>query len=157
MSEKRQITTLKETLQSMFQGMDAGIKLDIYRIRNIWTDVVGNSVAEHTLPEKVSGKILIVEVSNSVWMQELHFLKDKILEKLNMQFDNLKLDNIRFKAGSFHHNRPAKPLKRTLPLNRDEILLVEKESSAIRDDAIREAFQKMRQAALRAGKSGKSP
>ena len=157
MNEKREIKTLKQTIESVFHEMDAGDRLDIYRIRKTWTDVVGSKVAEHTLPERVSGKILIVQVSNSVWMQELHFLKEKIVSKLNIQFENLQLDDIRFKTGSFHNKSPGGTAGDMLPLDRDEIQLVEKESSVIRDDSLRHSFQKMRQAALRAKKSRRHP
>jgi predicted nucleic acid-binding Zn ribbon protein len=68
---------------------------------SIWKEVAGERVAGHTSIEKiVKGKAHIL-VENSMWMNELTFLKDKIKISLNKAFSNngINIEEIAFKIG----------------------------------------------------------
>lgn len=53
-----------------------------------WSDIVGESVAQHTCPTGVYQKVLQVAVSNPVWSQALAFERLRILAKLNALMGN---------------------------------------------------------------------
>ncbi|MDO8785420.1 MAG: DUF721 domain-containing protein, partial [Syntrophales bacterium] len=55
----------------------------------------------------LKGTTLFVKVSSSVWMQQLHFLKEEIIEKINQALGGTTIKNIFFSIGEIH----SAPLK----------------------------------------------
>lgn len=58
-------------------------KLFEARLRRHWAEIVGEPIATHTRPDQVRFKKLYILVHNSVWLQQLTFLKPELLEKIN--------------------------------------------------------------------------
>jgi len=63
-----------------------------------WEEVVGRRIAGRARPREMRGKTLFVEVDGSAWIQELTFLREEILEKLNRRVGGDALDRIIFLA-----------------------------------------------------------
>jgi len=72
MEKKSNPVSLGATLIPMFHEINIEDKMKHYMIHDTWCKAVGAKIAEQTYPERVSNDVLIVNVSNSVWMQELH-------------------------------------------------------------------------------------
>ncbi len=53
------------------------------RLRREWPDIVGAQIAAHTRPDQIRFKKLYLSVRNSVWLQQLTFLKPVLIEKVN--------------------------------------------------------------------------
>lgn len=53
------------------------------RLRREWPAIVGKQVAAHTRPDTIRFKKLYVVAENSIWLQQLTFLKPDLLEKIN--------------------------------------------------------------------------
>jgi hypothetical protein len=53
------------------------------RLQHEWCRIVGEPVASHTWPVHIRFKKLTLVVRNSVWLQQLTFLKPALLAKLN--------------------------------------------------------------------------
>lgn len=53
------------------------------RLQHDWPLIVGEPIASHTWPEQIRFKKLYLIVHNSVWMQQLTFLKPALLAKLH--------------------------------------------------------------------------
>ncbi len=110
------------------------------KIRGIWDQAVGERIAENTVPESMRRGVLFVNVASSVWMQQLHFLKDEILEKVNNELDSTRIKEIRFKIGKTPGSAPKTP--EMLPaLDKKEMAEIEKQSSSIEDADLRRSFQ----------------
>lgn len=58
-------------------------KLLEHRLRRRWPEVVGEQIAAHTRPDQIRFKKLSLIVENSVWLQQLTFLKPTLLKKIN--------------------------------------------------------------------------
>ena len=58
-------------------------KLFEARLRRQWPDIVGEAIAIHARPDQIRFRKLTVFVHNSVWLQQLSFLKPVLLEKVN--------------------------------------------------------------------------
>ncbi len=76
-------------------------KLKRKRIWEVWKRVVGPDVARNAWPASFwQGNILLVVVTNSVWMQQLSFQKVEILARLNGFLpEEAILKDIRFRLG----------------------------------------------------------
>jgi predicted nucleic acid-binding Zn ribbon protein len=64
-----------------------------------WNKSVGQGIAAQTYPFKFRNNTLFVKVSNSVWMQQLQFMKQDIIDKVNPAFGNKRVRNIYFSIG----------------------------------------------------------
>jgi hypothetical protein len=64
-----------------------------------WPDVVGEALGMHSCPAAMKGKQLLVHVSSSVWLQEMRFLKDDLVDAVNRLPGGPFVEDIRFKVG----------------------------------------------------------
>ena len=65
-----------------------------------WDSVVGEALARNAQPAAFKQHILMVHVSSSVWLQELHFRKVELIDRLNRAAGTRVVEDIRFKIGS---------------------------------------------------------
>lgn len=65
-----------------------------------WDRVVGEMLARNAQPAAFRQRTLVVHVSSSVWLQELHFQKKDLIERLNQAAGGCVVDDIRFKLGA---------------------------------------------------------
>jgi predicted nucleic acid-binding Zn ribbon protein len=75
-----------------------GLKQEIERHKAlfIWNQVVGKEIASHTKPGWITNGILWIMVDDSIWCQELEFLKNQIREKINLHLSSSKIRGIKF-------------------------------------------------------------
>lgn len=69
------------------------------RLIEIWEKAVGPQIAAQSRPNRMRKEILLVNVSSSVWMQQLHFLKEEIIGKVNALTSSPPIKDIRFSIG----------------------------------------------------------
>jgi len=72
---------------------------DLTKLWDLWGDIVGGPIAENTRPAAFKGKLLIVYVSSSTWMQQLQFLKKDIIGKINSVLGEDLIEEIKFRIG----------------------------------------------------------
>ena len=72
---------------------------DDVEIWRVWKEVVGQTYAENAQPSKIRKKQLTETVADSVWLQELTFYKETILEKLNLKLGRKAVDSINIRVG----------------------------------------------------------
>ncbi|MBI5327736.1 MAG: DUF721 domain-containing protein [Deltaproteobacteria bacterium] len=68
-------------------------------VHKIWSKIVGLNISKRTRPLKLSGKILYVIVATSTWMEELKYLKQDIIKKINAEFKEKTVEDIIFRIG----------------------------------------------------------
>ena len=72
----------------------------LLEVFEIWNQIVGASVSQNAQPTAFKGKLLLVEVNSSVWMQQLQFLKEDIIGKINATIGETVVEDIKFKIGT---------------------------------------------------------
>ena len=55
------------------------------RLQRHWRDIIGEPTGSHTWPDQIRFKKLYLVVQNSVWLQQLTFLKPTLLAKLHAE------------------------------------------------------------------------
>ncbi len=93
------ITPIKGILTGVLRQCRRELPLDPDRIRPIWDRAVGATIASHARPAAFKQRLLIVHVSNSVWLQELYFQKAALIERINREAGSAVLDDIQFRVG----------------------------------------------------------
>ena len=64
-----------------------------------WDNLVGASIAANARPAVFKGKLLLVHVTSSTWLQQLQFLKTEMIRKINAEFGQTLVEDIKFKIG----------------------------------------------------------
>ena len=83
MKRKSKPEKIGAVLERFFKkaGLEKGIRQN--QAIMIWEEIVGEKIAAKAIPDRIEHGRLYVKVENSVWKQELHFLKKDIIKKLN--------------------------------------------------------------------------
>lgn len=74
-------------------GLKKGIEQ--HKALVVWGQVVGKGISAHTRPIWVNNGILLVVVDDSIWQQELEFIKSQIVERINQHL-RVKIREIKF-------------------------------------------------------------
>jgi predicted nucleic acid-binding Zn ribbon protein len=67
------------------------------RVRQVWEQKVSHLLGQHTELVDFNKKTLYVEVAANAWMQELHFLKPRILAAMQRQLGEQVIKDIKFR------------------------------------------------------------
>ena len=84
--------TLKKLIRK--QGLEKEINQQ--KAIDLWGDVVGQKIKEHTEPIEVKFGVLTVKTTNPIWRQELQFQKKKIVKSINKKLIKTTIKDVRF-------------------------------------------------------------
>jgi hypothetical protein len=151
---KERLKDLKTILGTMLRTMDSPPQREQFRVWDIWEEVVGPQIAGKTRPEALRNGVLVVSVTSSVWMQELSFMKQKILDRINQTLAPATIREIRFKLGDIRQ-AGAGCYEEPLPqLTEEEQEIIAQHTASIEDQGLRESLQKLFTASRRRKKKG---
>lgn len=74
------------------QGMEKGLKEG--EVLSRWEDIVGEKVAKHTEAVALESGILFIKVNDSTWRNELSLMSEILKDKINGEFDEIRVDRI---------------------------------------------------------------
>jgi predicted nucleic acid-binding Zn ribbon protein len=97
MIRKENIQTLGDALKQLVQSLGIEKQVEQYKIFDVWNDVVGQQVAKVAQPERLQNGVLIVNVNNAPWRNELTFRKREILEKIHERTNSNSITDIKFR------------------------------------------------------------
>ncbi len=95
MSRKKGFKSVGELMGGALEGLGVGNMVEEKRMIEEWERVVGEKVAGRSRARKIVRGVLFVEVENSVWMQEIRFQKDRIIDRIRGMFPEVKVEDIR--------------------------------------------------------------
>ena len=100
MNEKnKNLTPLKDILTDLMRDSELPFNPDDARLWEIWNEAVGPAIADHAQPSWIRDQKLRVNVSDSIWLQELEFFGETIIEKLNSKLGRDAVKKIEFRLG----------------------------------------------------------
>jgi len=153
MRKRSLLKTLDSVLKEVAHDLKFEDKMEQVLLYRLWREAVGDNVSRNACPVLVRRGVLHVNVTSSVWMQELHFLRDMLREKINAGLSGEKINDIRFKVGPVASMVQQHEQSCPLPeLDDDEKLATQAESAKISDPELREAFQDFMSAYLKSHK-----
>ena len=97
--QKAQLLPIGEVLFSILKRKGMTSKIEENALLKIWPKAVGPQIASKTKPDCLRGGTLFVKTVSSVWVQQLHFIKGEILDKLNQLSGKSAIKGIRFSVG----------------------------------------------------------
>ncbi|MCY4488780.1 MAG: DUF721 domain-containing protein [Deltaproteobacteria bacterium] len=99
MSDPRTMERLGDIVDRTVKRLPLSRRLEDYAVWTVWDDTVGPAIARNARPEKLRNGTLFVRVRAAAWMQQLHYMKDIMLEKLNRRLGREVITNIFFVVG----------------------------------------------------------
>ena len=69
------------------------------RVWDEWQSAVGEQIGKNSNPAAFKGRLLIVNVTNSAWVQQLWLLRKEIIDKVNRSLGEDLIGEIKFKIG----------------------------------------------------------
>lgn len=147
MGEKREKmkrpVRVADLLSGLFRGQPLEKRLREGRIWEVWKQAVGAQIAEKAQPAKFRDGTLTVNVASAPWMQQLTFLRQEMIRKLNGLLGEELVKEIYLKAGkaaaaSPPRKEPARPPRRLSP---EEVSWVEEVSGTLDDPQLGQAIR----------------
>ena len=105
--------SIHSVLQDVSKGSALALKLSQARLQQEWEGLVGQTIAKHSYPESIRYKKLYLVADNSIWLQQLVFLKVTILEAIHSLIPELDITDIVLQIGSIPE-KPPKPVATSL-------------------------------------------
>jgi hypothetical protein len=144
-SRKNLPVDIKELLAKVIDRRKWRQRLQLHRTFQLWSEVVGPDIGARAQPVFIRGRTLWVEVTDSIWMQQLHLQKMLLLELLNSKLEGPTLADIRFAlnpelnkgAGIIPHR------KATRPVDLEKLAAFEKDLAMVQDEGIKEALRRL--------------
>lgn len=143
MRGRGKITGVGSLLAEMAADRNWLAALNRHRLFDFWPEAVGRDVAAHARPKVIRKQVLHVEVTDSVWMQQLHLQKGCLLEALNRRLGEEGLVDIRFVlAFGQRFAEPAPPSVPPAPApDPEKLARLEGLLGSIKDEGVRECMK----------------
>lgn len=84
-------------VSSVLDHLGISKKIKQYEVIDLWPKIVGPKIAEVTKVDRIEGDKLFVAVSTSTWRNELMFLKQELIEKVNASLEQKVISDIIFR------------------------------------------------------------
>jgi len=88
-------TPLQKTLAKVLKGYRIN-DIESIKIFSLWKGIVGEKMAEHSRPARITNGILYVEVDDPLWLTQLRYMKIDIQEKIEQSLKKKMLKDVRF-------------------------------------------------------------
>lgn len=98
--------SIQNLIQDFSKGNPLGLKLSEVQLQQEWEHLVGSTMAKHSYPESIRFKKLHLVADNSIWLQQLMFLKPAILEAIHSMMPELALTEVVLRIGSIPQAPP---------------------------------------------------
>ena len=99
--------SIQTLIKDLSKASALGLKLSEARLQQEWEALVGQTIAKHSYPESIRfGKLNLV-ADNSIWLQQLRFLKPALLENIHSFLPELSLTDVILRIGSISERTSA--------------------------------------------------
>lgn len=115
MSRSGSLDPCSAILRRLSKRLGLETKLLEFRLQRQWRDMVGEPLASHTWPAQIRFKKLYLIVPNSIWLQQLTFLKPSLLAHIKRAEGGEFIHDIVLRVGetpgpsTFSQDSPTEP------------------------------------------------
>lgn len=97
---------LKDIYKSLADKEEAlSFAYKMHQAHLLWKRAVDEKILKNTEPYRIKDGVLFVLTANPVWAQQLTFLKNEILLKINALPGEIKINDIQFRAGELKNEK----------------------------------------------------
>lgn len=107
MAKARSLDSFGSILSGLAKRLGLETRLLELRLQHDWHDILGEPIASHTWPTQIRFKKLYLVVQNSVWLQQLTFLRPTLLAKLRDAVGTELIGEIVLRVGEIPSSRSS--------------------------------------------------
>ncbi len=96
---KKKLERLGDFLEKALKRKKISIDIMDHDIRDAWKKAIGPQISAQSEPFKFKNGMLYVRVSTPAWMQELQFMKQDLMDRVNAAMEKETVKNIHFSLG----------------------------------------------------------
>ena len=93
--------SMREIVQKLYQQFAIRNGFKKAWIEKHWLELVGLEAGKHSRPHRVEHEVLFVNVDSSVWNQELFMTRRNLIQKINGNFSQVIIREIKYQIGHF--------------------------------------------------------
>lgn len=137
---------LNKYLQLTIKNLGIEKKIAEKRILIFWNKLRSGDLKYHTKADSFKNGILFINVSSSVWAQQLFFLKRKFLKELNKEIGKNIVKDIRFQCGPINQEEVKVVKSKNLDnivLENSEINKIKEAVELVKEEKLRNIFKKI--------------
>jgi hypothetical protein len=142
--------SLGAVIEEAIKGLGLGDAVAKGAAMHFWPEVVGETVARVTSPETVRGNTLVVNVADSAWLQQLRYMEEPVVEKLNAAVGKPVIEGLYFKLGAIEaqaQERQAAPEEKEL--DPETVAHIEQAVESLSDPELRDTIKHILTASMR--------
>jgi len=106
--KKQEPVHIKTIISEVLKKYSHNKKANLFQITEIWESAVGSTIANDSRPWKMTKNELEVHVSNASWLQQLNYMRNEIIHKLNERLGEQVIKKIRFSIAHLPNQQPHK-------------------------------------------------
>ncbi len=147
-NSKTRLQSIGDILFKAFKRRGMAAKLEENALLKLWPKAVGEQIASQTQPDCLRNGTLFIKTTSSVWVQQLHFMKEEIRLKLNKLSGKDAIKEIRFSVG--HKLAKAKneenyPVTKKLVLKERDKKMIAETTAALNDPELAAILKRVMQ------------
>jgi hypothetical protein len=151
-----EVFSLRSALERSLRDLGLQKRLKTEQLTVLWPKLVGPTVAKIAYPAQFRSGTLFIDVTDSVWMQELKFQEGELIGRLNDALGQALVRRLFFQLA--RTPPPAvNPQTETesmtpavVPLDPEQELVLEREVAGVRDPQLKEVLKDFRRRLLQA-------
>jgi len=88
---------IADVIAKAIQQLGLGTKFKQHEILDMWSQIVGEQISKVAVAESIRDGKLFVSVKHSTWRNELIFLKQEIITRINNRMSQIIINDIIFR------------------------------------------------------------
>lgn len=137
---------ISDVVEETVSKLDITKKMRQYKLWQCWKEIAGPAIYLNARPVRWNRDILVVAVKHSSWMQELTYLKTKLLEKIREAIPDINISDVRFEIGKIADESGKNPGSTEFAdamLSEDEIEFIEQAACQTKDEEAVEIIRRL--------------
>ncbi|MCZ0931767.1 MAG: DUF721 domain-containing protein [Oligoflexia bacterium] len=93
---KKSLVSLSSVLENLFKKKSSHFSeiYFLFQLKQVWNQIVGNKISKLAVPNQFKNNNLFLNLPDSTHLQEMHFAKEALREKINKRFPSAKIKKI---------------------------------------------------------------
>jgi hypothetical protein len=151
-----EVSSLRAALERSLRDLGLQKRLKSEQLTVLWPKLVGPTVAKIAYPAQLRSGTLFIDVTDSVWMQELKFQEGELIGRLNALLGETLVRRLFFQLARIPPSEVKPPTETksappaVAPLDPQQELVLEGEVAGVRDPQLREVLKDFRRRLLQA-------
>ncbi|MDE0092548.1 MAG: DUF721 domain-containing protein [Oligoflexia bacterium] len=93
---KKSLVSISSVLENLFTKKTSPFTeiYFLFQLKQAWNQIAGNEISKLAVPSQFKNNSLFLNLPDSTHLQEMHFVKETLIEKINKHFPEVRVQKI---------------------------------------------------------------